>query len=66
MSGESVREMTFDEVVDRIGFGSFQRKLLAICGAGWAADAMEVLLISFALPGAVSYTHLTLPTKRIV
>jgi putative MFS transporter len=23
---------------------------MAICGAGWAADAMEVLLISFALP----------------
>ncbi|RLG66559.1 hypothetical protein DRN93_06115, partial [archaeon] len=51
MNGESVQEMTFDEAIDRIGFGAFQRKLLAICGAGWAADAMEERLISFALPG---------------
>ncbi|RLI53194.1 MAG: MFS transporter, partial [Candidatus Thorarchaeota archaeon] len=59
MSGEAVREMTFDEAIDRIGFGSFQRKLLAICGAGWAADAMEVLLISFALPGVIREWGLT-------
>ncbi|WP_376791933.1 MFS transporter [Thermoflexus sp.] len=42
--------MTFDEAIDRVGLGRFQYKLMAICGAGWAADAMEVLLISFALP----------------
>jgi len=59
MNGESVQEMTFDEAIDRIGFGAFQRKLLAICGAGWAADAMEVLLISFALPGVIKEWGLT-------
>lgn len=41
---------TFEEAIDRVGLGRFQFKLMAICGAGWAADAMEVLLISFALP----------------
>lgn len=42
--------MTFEDAIDRVGLGKFQYKLMAICGAGWAADAMEVLLISFALP----------------
>lgn len=46
----STEGYTFDEAIDRVGLGRFQRRLLAICGAGWAADAMEVLLISFALP----------------
>jgi len=59
MSNETIQEMTFDEAIDRIGFGAFQRKLLAICGAGWAADAMEVLLISFALPGVIREWSLT-------
>jgi putative MFS transporter len=36
--------------IDQIGYGRFQRRLMWICGLGWAADAMEVLLISFALP----------------
>ncbi|MBN1147500.1 MAG: MFS transporter [Anaerolineales bacterium] len=43
-------KITYDEAIDQIGFGRFQRKLLWICGLGWAADAMEVLLIAFALP----------------
>ncbi|MBC7317825.1 MFS transporter [Candidatus Bipolaricaulota bacterium] len=42
--------MTLEEAIERVGFGRFQRRLLWICGAGWAADAMEVLLISFAIP----------------
>ncbi len=40
----------YDDVIDEIGFGPFQRKLMVICGVGWAADAMQVLLISFVLP----------------
>ena len=40
-----------DAVIDRLGLGAFQWRLLAICGLTWAADAMEVLLMSFALPG---------------
>nr|WP_244977050.1 MFS transporter [Deinococcus humi] len=34
-----------------MGLGRFQWRLLAICGLTWAADAMEVLLVGFALPG---------------
>ncbi len=44
------KKLTLDEVIELVGFGRFQRRLFLICGAGWAADAMEVLLISFALP----------------
>ncbi|HXF70941.1 MAG TPA: MFS transporter [Thermoflexus sp.] len=51
--------MTFDEAIDRVGLGRFQYKLMAICGAGWAADAMEVLLISFALPAISQEWKLT-------
>lgn len=42
--------MSFDEAIQQVGFGRFQTKLMVLCGLGWAADAMEVLLISFALP----------------
>lgn len=40
-----------DDAIDRLGLGPFQWRLLAICGLTWAADAMEVLLMGFALPG---------------
>lgn len=43
----------YDDVIDEIGFGPFQRKLMVICGIGWAADAMEVLLIAFVLPAII-------------
>ncbi len=43
----------YDDVIDEIGFGPFQRKLMVICGIGWAADAMEVLLIAFVLPSII-------------
>jgi len=45
-----MRKITYDEAIEQIGFGRFQRRLMWICGLGWAADAMEVLLIAFALP----------------
>ncbi len=45
---------TVGEVIDRIGFGRFQRRLMWICGASWAADAMEVLLIGFAVPSLMA------------
>jgi len=46
----SASQITYDEAIEQVGFGRFQRKLLWICGLGWSADAMEVLLIAFALP----------------
>lgn len=46
--------LSVGDAIDRIGWGRFQRKLLWICGASWAADAMEVLLIGFAIPSLVA------------
>jgi hypothetical protein len=45
--------LTIQEAVDRIGFGRFQKLLLAVCGVTWAADAAEVLLLGFALPSII-------------
>jgi putative MFS transporter len=59
MAEITAREWTFDEAIQQVGFGAFQRKLMVICGLGWAADAMEVLLISFALPAVISEWGLT-------
>jgi len=58
--------LTFDQAIDRIGFGRFQKKLMLICGLGWAADAMEVLLISFALPAIGQEWNLTNPQKGLL
>lgn len=45
-----------DDAIDRIGLGPFQYRLLAVGGLTWAADAVEVLLAGFILPGvALSY-----------
>src|SRR4051812_32709717 len=42
---------TVEQVIDEVGFGRFQRRLLLACGITWAADAGELLAIGFALPG---------------
>lgn len=47
---DSAQLYDIEEIIDRAGLGPFQRRLLAICGLSWAADAAEVLIISFALP----------------
>lgn len=51
--------LTIEQIINRIGFGRFQIKLLLICGAGWAADGMEVLLIAFVLPAVIREWNLT-------
>eukprot|EP00300_Choanocystis_sp_HF-7_P037422 c5355_g1_i1.p1 GENE.c5355_g1_i1~~c5355_g1_i1.p1 ORF type:complete len:482 (+),score=98.59 c5355_g1_i1:34-1446(+) len=38
-----------DDVVEGLGFGWFQWKLLIICGLGSAADGMEMIAVSFLL-----------------
>jgi putative MFS transporter len=45
--------LTVQEAIDRIGFGRFQKRLLAVCGVTWAADGAEVLLLGFALPSVI-------------
>lgn len=51
MASAGAAPVTIDEAIDGIGFGRFQKRLLAVCGVTWAADAAEVFLIAFALPG---------------
>jgi len=53
------RTMTIEEAIERIGVGRFQYKLLAICGVGWAADAMEVIIIAFVIPAVITEWQLT-------
>jgi MFS transporter, putative metabolite:H+ symporter len=43
--------VTVQDAIDRIGFGAFQRRLFLVCAVTWAADAAEIFLLSFALPG---------------
>lgn len=39
--------ITIDDVLDRAGAGAYQRRLLAIFGLVWTADAMQVLAVGF-------------------
>lgn len=47
------KTITIGEAIERIGVGRFQYKLLAICGIGWAADAMEVIIIAYVIPQVI-------------
>jgi putative MFS transporter len=51
MASAVAARLSIDDAIDAIGFGKFQKRLLAVCGVTWAADAAEVFLIAFALPG---------------
>ncbi|MDP8926241.1 MAG: MFS transporter [Actinomycetota bacterium] len=53
------RAISVQEAVDRIGFGRFQKRLLAVCGVTWAADAAEVLVLGFALPSIIGEFGIT-------
>ena len=53
--------VTVDEALSRIGTGPFHRRLLAIFGLVWAADAMQVLAIGFAAPSLAVGFGLSIP-----
>ena len=55
----AARTLTIGEAIEEIGVGRFQYKLLAICGASWAADAMEVIIISYVIPTVLRQWSLT-------
>jgi MFS family permease len=40
-------KLTLEEAINRLGVGPFQHRIMAACGFCNAADAMEVLLLSF-------------------
>ncbi|MDO5642343.1 MAG: MFS transporter [Paracoccus sp. (in: a-proteobacteria)] len=46
--------MTIDEALAKGGAGRFQRRLLAIFGLVWAADAMQVIAVGFAAPSIMA------------
>lgn len=48
------RATSIDAVIDQIGVGRFQWRLLFVNGLTWAADAMEVLIAGFVLPGVAA------------
>jgi putative MFS transporter len=58
--------ISLDDAIQHAGFGRFQTKLMILCGLGWAADAMEVLLISFALPSISQEWNLSNAQKGLL
>lgn len=61
-----MRFVSYERALEKIGYGRFQRRLLWICGLGWAADAMEVLLVSFALPAVAAEWRLSAAQKGLL
>ena len=44
---DSTLVVDIEEAIDRLGMGIFQYQIVLVCGLCFAADAMEVLLLSF-------------------
>ncbi|AEJ20789.1 MFS transporter [Gracilinema caldarium] len=61
-----MRHLSLDPLVEQVGYGRFQRRLLWVCGLGWAADAMEVMLVSFALPAMAAEWSLSAAQKGLL
>ena len=40
--GEGSHGKDLNEIIEELGFGKFQLRLLFICGLGWAADSAEL------------------------
>ncbi|MGB3876686.1 MAG: MFS transporter [Shinella zoogloeoides] len=53
--------ITVDDVLDRAGAGTYQRRLLAIFGLVWTADAMQVLAVGFTAASIAATFDLTVP-----
>ena len=45
-AGPPVVYITVDEAMERVGVGKFQTKIVLAAGLCFAADAMEILLLS--------------------
>ncbi|CAJ1056162.1 synaptic vesicle glycoprotein 2C [Xyrichtys novacula] len=51
--------LTYEQAVDKAGFGVFHYALLVVCGWANASDAVEILCVSFLLPTARCDMQLT-------
>lgn len=58
--------ISFDDAIQSAGYGKFQSRLMLLCGLGWAADAMDILIISFALPAIGQEWSLTNAQKGLL
>jgi putative MFS transporter len=47
-NGEELR-ISVDDLVDKLGWGKYQNRLMFQCGVFWSADAVEVMVMSIAL-----------------
>jgi MFS family permease len=64
---DATARFTVDDAVNEVGFGRFQVMMLLLCGAVWAADAMEMMLLSFLLPEArKEWPDLTPPMEALI
>ena len=54
-------QTTIDAVLERAGTGRFQRRLLAIFGLVWTADAMQVLAVGFTVASIAASFEMTVP-----
>lgn len=61
-----MQSVSYEQALEKVGYGAFQRRLLVICGLGWAADAMEVLLIAFAMPAMAAQWTLSALQKSLL
>ncbi|XP_073687842.1 synaptic vesicle glycoprotein 2B [Garra rufa] len=52
-------KLSYEEAVEKAGFGLFHWLLLVVCGWANASDAVEILCVSFLLPTARCDLHLT-------
>jgi MFS family permease len=48
--GEEEVAISIDDAIDRLGFGRFQYQILCATGLSYAADGMQVVLLSFLTP----------------
>jgi putative MFS transporter len=46
--GQELR-ISVDDLVDKLGWGAYQNRLMFQCGVFWSADAVEVMVMSIAL-----------------
>ncbi|MGE7368052.1 MFS transporter [Neorhizobium sp. NPDC001467] len=53
--------ISIDAALDRAGAGAYQRRLLAIFGLVWTADAMQVLAVGFTAASIATSFGLTVP-----
>ncbi|KAF4094861.1 synaptic vesicle glycoprotein 2B isoform X1 [Onychostoma macrolepis] len=59
VQASSRKKLSYEEAVEKAGFGLFHWLLLVVCGWANASDAVEILCVSFLLPTARCDLHLT-------